>query len=116
MSKVRVVSRPSLARCPYCHDSAAIVEAGRRCGGCGTRYHVECANELGGRCATLGCERVLGLGVEPGQRLKQPVRRQVESPRSESPRSEPVTPSGFCGLWLVLELVGAIGSLLSLFL
>lgn len=111
MSKVRVLSRPSVARCPYCHDSAAIVEAGRRCGGCGTRYHVECANELGGRCATLGCDRVLGLGVEPGQRLKQPIRQQVEPPRSE-----PVTPSGFCALWFLLECLGALGSLFSLFL
>lgn len=108
MSKLRVKSRPSVARCPYCHDSDGIQEAGRRCGGCGTNYHVECANALGGRCATLGCERVLGLGVEAGQRA--PVQPVGET------KGESWLATGACGLWLVLELVGAIASLIGMFL
>lgn len=54
------------------------------CPGCGTRYHADCADELGG-CATLGCPR---LGVGPGdddpddQRWRARARRYREGARA----------------------------------
>jgi hypothetical protein len=46
---------PEELRCPYCHGDLT-EEALVSCDGCSTRYHPECAAELGG-CVTLGCAK-----------------------------------------------------------
>lgn len=45
---------PARLRCAYCHDGIAAAEP---CDGCGAVFHSECGS-IGGRCPTLGCERI----------------------------------------------------------
>ncbi|MEZ6183565.1 MAG: hypothetical protein R3F62_00970 [Planctomycetota bacterium] len=47
--------------CPYCRDGFAAGEGSRRCDGCSTLYHAECAEELE-RCGTLGCRQSFAPG------------------------------------------------------
>jgi hypothetical protein len=53
-------------RCPYCHD---LLEGARPdddlvvCGGCGTRHHGACLDELG-RCTVLGCGWISPTALE----------------------------------------------------
>jgi hypothetical protein len=41
--------------CPYCRDNLLEEEIIYSCPGCKTRYHQECIDEFGQKCATLGC-------------------------------------------------------------
>jgi hypothetical protein len=53
-------SRADATTCPFCRDSIFHPEEGGGpdyiCGSCRAHYHLDCfEDELGGRCATLGC-------------------------------------------------------------
>lgn len=52
-SLIQVTSRRAEVLCPFCRDALGLgLQAS--CAGCMTRYHSDCALELGS-CATLGC-------------------------------------------------------------
>lgn len=62
--------------CPFCRDTLEQRE-GTDCGGCSTRYHAACAEELAS-CAVLGCEGEIPL-PSPSIRV-QPRRAGAASP------------------------------------
>ncbi|MBX3472520.1 MAG: hypothetical protein KF878_37185 [Planctomycetes bacterium] len=79
--RLRRSGRP---HCPLCRVVFVGDEDAYACAGCGTRYHPDCADELGG-CSTLGCAR---LGAGPGdddpddQRWRARARRYREGARA----------------------------------
>ena len=77
-SSRRSSARSVDTRCPYCHDLLAVDAAQVDCGGCGTRHHGACIEELG-RCTVLGCAWTVD-GRPPPPILASPteaLRRQV---------------------------------------
>ncbi|MCO5169665.1 MAG: hypothetical protein M9894_25280 [Planctomycetes bacterium] len=88
MARIRLRRAAGRPHCPLCRVVFVGDEAGYDCAGCATRYHEDCADELGG-CSTLGCPR---LGAGPGdddpadQRWRARARRYREGARAR--RSE----------------------------
>lgn len=80
MARIQIVgSRKRPGRCAYCRDALdALV---RRCPGCGTWLHLDCLEELGGRCPTAGCARSAGA-ARPGRRERRERRRRHRRRRS----------------------------------
>lgn len=64
-------SAPSTIRCPLCHAPLGAART-RRCGGCATRTHAACADELGVGCPTLGCGDRARSRALPGRRPPTP--------------------------------------------
>lgn len=83
MARIRLRGR-GVPHCPLCRVTFVDETNRYDCDACGTRYHEDCADELGG-CATLGCPR---LGAGPGdedpqdQRWRARVRRFREGARA----------------------------------
>lgn len=74
----RVEPGPAATRCPYCHDLLAVDAAQVECGGCGTRHHAVCLEELG-RCTVMGCAWAPGgrAPPPPPTRPTEVVRRAI---------------------------------------
>lgn len=97
---VRERHEPGAAhRCPYCHD---LLEGEQQddalvvCGGCGTRHHSACVDELG-RCTVLGCTWTPpggSLGRFDGARSVEELRRSVRerARRFVQQHSSPLAP------------------------
>lgn len=83
MPRVRLRAR-GRPHCPLCRVAFVAGEPAFACPGCATRYHDDCAGELGG-CSTLGCPR-LGVGPEADapldQRWRARARRYAEGARA----------------------------------
>lgn len=83
MARIRLRGR-GVPHCPLCRVTFVDETNRYDCSACGTRYHEDCADELGG-CSTLGCPR---LGAGPGdedphdQRWRARVRRFREGARA----------------------------------
>lgn len=69
--------RDARPHCPLCRVVFVGTVERYDCPGCGTRYHADCADELGG-CSTLGCPR---LGVGPGDEDPQDQRWRARARR-----------------------------------
>src|SRR5262245_59362419 len=68
---MRATARPSRLHRSYCRDSS-FDERLLRCGGCGTRCHEGCWDELGS-CPTFGCSRgVVESSSDDGIRVELP--------------------------------------------
>lgn len=82
--RIRVRGGDSRPHCPLCRVVFVGTVESYDCPGCGTRFHADCADELGG-CSTLGCPR---LGAGPGdadpddQRWRARARRYREGARA----------------------------------
>ena len=83
MPRIRLRGR-GVPHCPLCRVTFVDETNRYDCSACGTRYHADCADELGG-CSTLGCAR---LGAGPGdedphdQRWRARVRRFRDGARA----------------------------------
>lgn len=63
-AEVHVAARPSERQCPLCWEPARVL-GNVGCPECRARFHRECADELQGRCATLGCPGTLPTSPPP---------------------------------------------------
>lgn len=88
MNSIKISSRDhgAHANCPFCKDVFAVKDKIRDCNICNTRYHEECAIEIG-HCALLGCsqsfekptakKRVTASSTSRNQRAYSPTYNQT---------------------------------------